>query len=67
MMPMNEALLAHSVPSLGTESAIMRVNVITDATALEYAEGMEKALNGRSAVLEAIARRRTEIRVGITN
>jgi hypothetical protein len=61
----NDALLAHSAPSLDTKSAMARVAAIQTAEALDVAEPLERALNGRSAVMEAIARRRTEIRVAV--
>lgn len=59
---LSDALLAHSVPALGTEAAIMRVNWIKDADALDVAESKEIKLNGRSAVLDAIHKRRTVLR-----
>jgi hypothetical protein len=63
LLNINDALLAHSVPSLDTKTAMTRVAAIQTAEALDVAEPLERALNGRSAVMEAVARRRTEIRV----
>ena len=63
MITQTDALLAHSVPSLGSQQAILRVSRIASVEALEIAGKLEGALTGRSAVLDAIARRRTEIRV----
>jgi hypothetical protein len=60
---LNDALLAHSVPSLDTKTAMTRVAAIQTAEALDVAETLEQSLNGHSAVMDAIARRRTEIRV----
>lgn len=62
-LPLTDALLAHSVPCLDTKTSLVRVGLIQTTEALDIAEPMEKALNGRSAVLDAIARRRTEIRL----
>jgi hypothetical protein len=62
---LNDALLAHRVPSLDTKSALVRVAAIQTAEALDVAEPLERALNGRSAVLDAIARRRTAIRAAV--
>ena len=62
-LPLSDALLAHSVPAIGIEEAIIRVNAITDIEALKYAEFGETGLNGRSAVLAAIAHRYTVIRM----
>lgn len=59
----NDALLAHSMSSLDTKSAMTRVAAIQTAEALDVAGTLEHALNGRSAVMDAIARRRTEIRL----
>ena len=61
-LTLRDALLAHSVPSLGTEASIVRVKLIKDVEALDYAEEMERTLNGRSAVLAEIAHRRTVLR-----
>ncbi len=65
-LTMSDALLAHSVPSLGTEASIIRVKLIKDVDALDYAESMEISLNGRSAVLAEIAKRRTVLRLGVS-
>jgi len=62
-MSMAEALLAKSVSSLVTHEAQTRVAAIQTAEALCIAETLERALNNRSAVMEAIARRKVEIGV----
>jgi hypothetical protein len=62
-MSMAEALLAKGVSSLVTHEAQTRVAAIQTAEALCIAETLERALNNRSAVMEAIARRKTEIGV----
>jgi len=61
-IPLSDALLAHAVPNVDTASAIARVGAIKTPAALDHAEVGEVALNGRSAVIAAIAKRRTQLR-----
>lgn len=60
-LSMDEALLAISVVALDTQKALTRVALIRTAEALDHAEALERALNNRSVVMDAIARRMTEI------
>ncbi len=57
-----EHTTAGRVPNLPTKSAIFLVKSLTDSDALDFALAMEEAFSGRSAVMDAIAKRRTEIR-----
>jgi hypothetical protein len=58
---MDEALLAISVVALDTQKALTRVALIRTAEALDHAMALERALNNRSAVMDAIAQRMMEI------
>jgi hypothetical protein len=60
-LSMAGALLALSVVSLDTQTSFTRVAAIQAVEALDMAAILERALNNRSAVMKAIARRRIEI------
>jgi hypothetical protein len=64
-LSMAGALLALSVVSLDTQTSLTRVAAIQAVEALDMAEILERALNNRSAVMKAIARRRIEIGVAV--